>query len=618
MRYIGTGTLLALIAATCACSRSPDEEYFDGLARAERDVEGEVDTAPLRPTSEEMIALLRSSDGVLPPRFPGPGNYRLYNEEMVIPPQCYTKHESQFNPCYVCHQNHVPGRENRMNDGRLQLAYSFSEQGQTNHWKNLFEDRTERASAISDAAIRDWIDTDNFSELAARLEAVDFRGHIPKLDNLAAGPAAFDEEGFAKDGSHWVAFNYKPMPSTFWPTNGSTDDVMIRLPAEFRQDRAGQYSRDVYKANLALVEAGIKGFSAIGSLPIDEAKVGVDLDDDGMLSLATSVRRREKYVGAAEKFYVVANLYPRLTEFLHTVRYVGVAEDGEIYNAPRMKEVRYMIKQEFMTDMVLGHYYSNEYSEKAEGNLPQYPDHGQAGLDNKMGWRIQGFIEDKDGRLRFNTYEETAFCMGCHNSIGSTIDKTFGFPRKVDGAAGWGYIDLKGMPDAANVGEEQGEILTYLQRVGGGTEFRNNPEMESRWYRADGTVDVEAVRAAPDVHTLITPSAERALLLNKAYKTIVEDQDYIYGRDATVEPPRNVYEFVDNEDAPVLPAERYVNWDIRLDWGARDASHRVSDLGGAATTRTATPALPPSAEARRQLQLTLEQETARDLVEHVD
>ncbi len=82
------------------------------------------------------------------------------------------------------------------------------------------------------------------------------------------------------------------------------------------------------------------------------------------------------------------------------------------------------------------------------------------------------------------------FCMGCHGSIGATIDKTFSFPRKVDGAAGWGYIDLKGMQDAPNMGETKGEIATYFERVGGGGEFRSNQEMWERWFNEDGTVDI--------------------------------------------------------------------------------------------------------------------------------
>ena len=444
--------------------------------------------------------------------------------------------------------------------------YSFSDPGQTNRWRNLFEDRSARVAAISDAEILGWTEQDNFSELAGRLRAVGFRGYVPQLENLARGAAAFDAEGFAKDGSGWVAFRYKPLPSTFWPTNGSTDDVMIRLPEKFRQRADGSPSRQVYQANLAILEAAMKGFDAVGSPPIDEKEVGVDLDGDGKLRVARRVVRPERYVGAATTTRVITFLYPLRTEFLHTVRYVGVADDGGIYNAPRMKEVRYMVKRDELSKNILGSYYDEEYQEKVEGNPPQYGDRGQSGLYNKMGWLVQGFIEGRDGRLRFATYEETFFCMGCHNTVGATIDKTFSFPRKMDGVAGWGYIDLRGMPDAPSLGESQGEILTYLERVGGGGEFRNNPEMEARWYRADGSVNREAVAAARDVYELVSPSRERALLLNKAYKTIVEDQDFIYGRDATVTPPKNVYDRVDPETAPTLPEDKFFPYDIRLDW----------------------------------------------------
>ncbi len=522
-------------------------------------------------TSVQKVELLKGWTAVLPPRSPGSGLVGVYNPEAVIPPQCYTRTEGHFNPCYVCHQDHIPGRENRMKDARLQQAYSFSEAGQTNRWRNLFEDRTKQAAAMSDEAIRAWINDDNFSELTDRLEAVHFRGYIPRLQNLSDGVAAFDEEGFAKDGSHWVAFNYKPFPSTFWPTNGSTDDVMIRLPAQFRQTQDGAYSREVYKANLAILEAAIKGFDSIGSLPIDETQLGQDLNGDGTLGRIHALTRPARYVGAGSDTRVEPHVYPHRTEFLHTVRYVGVDADESITNARRMKEVRYMRKRDFLSPTVLAHYYDQEYQEKLEGILPHYPDRGHAGLYNKMGWLLQGFIEDKDGRLRFNTYEETMFCMGCHNTVGSSIDKTYSFPRKIDGAAGWGYINLRGMPDAPTMNEQQGEILTYLERVGGGTEFRNNPEMAARWYHADGSVNYAAVAAARDVYELITPSPARALLLNKAYKLIVEDQDFIYGRDATLRPPANVYEYVDNTTAPTLPPDKIYTWDIRLNWAAGSA-----------------------------------------------
>jgi hypothetical protein len=43
----------------------------------------------------------------------------------VIPPQCYTRTEGRFNPCYTCHQSHphTDGRPNLMDDGHLQGAY---------------------------------------------------------------------------------------------------------------------------------------------------------------------------------------------------------------------------------------------------------------------------------------------------------------------------------------------------------------------------------------------------------------------------------------------------------------------------------------------------------------
>jgi hypothetical protein len=341
---------------------------------------------------------------------------------------------------------------------------------------------------------------------------------------------------------------------------------MIRLAARFRTDRDGNYSRDVYAANLAIVEAAIKGVSTIGCLPIDEAAVGQDLDGDGIMGTAHRIANAGGWVGAAEGMPYDSHLYPVGTEFLHTVRYLGVAKDGKISPSTRMKEVRYMRKWKGYAKQIYARRYQLEGFEKQAGNLPGYQNLGARGLDNGNGWAVQGFIEDRNGRLRANTHEETSSCMGCHTSIGSTIDKTFSFARKVDGAKGWKYIDLVGMPDAPNKGESLGEIHTYLRRVGGGSEFRHNLEMVDRWMRDDGTADEEKLASAEDVYQLITPSPERALSLNKAYRTIVEDQDYIFGRDATVTPPKNVYHQVDNKTAPRLPAERIFDWNIILDW----------------------------------------------------
>lgn len=518
------------------------------------------------PVYQQILKALRSLDDVLPPVPDTHPVNTVFNREAVVPSQCYTRTEGRSNPCYVCHQDPIEGRENVMSDADLQEAYSFSDEGMVNHWQNLFEDRTKRASAISDEEILRYVSENNYSELAGRLKQKEFKGWIPDLKDLHLGAEAFDEHGFAKDGSHWVAFSYKPFPSTFWPTNGSTDDVMIRLPAAYRTRKDGSYSKDVYRANLAILEAAIKGVKRIGTLPVDEKEIGTDLDADGQLGTIHEIQKVTSWVGAAETQFFDTHLYPESTEFLHTVRYIGVSPDGTIGVSTRMKEVRYMRKARAYGKRMYGRKYDLEAMEKEAGNLPAYASIGQHGLDNGNGWAIQGFIEDRRGRLRGLTHEENFSCMGCHNSVGSTIDKTFSFARKMDGAAGWGYIRLKDMPDAPSKGETKGEIETYFSRVEGGSEFRNNDEMKARWFKADGTPDAEKLAMARDVYDLITPSPERALALNKAYRTIVEDQDYIFGKDTVLAPPVNVYDKIDNKTAPTLPKERIYKYNIILDW----------------------------------------------------
>lgn len=543
-------TAIAAVSATAICSHAANV----------------ADTSDT-PLHRQVLDYLLESNAAVPRPLPDLHPvHTVANHEAIIPPQCYTRTEGMFNPCYVCHQNPVEGRENTMSDGALQVAYSFSDVGMTNHWSNLFEDRSAAVAAISDEEILEWVGQDNYSTLPDRLREEGFEGWIPDLENLHLGAAAFDEYGFALDGSDWVAFNYKPLPSTFWPTNGSTDDVMIRLPEEYRTDRNGNRSLDVYRANLAITEALVKGFDSISSLPVDENAVGADLNGDAEFGIVTEISKTDQWVGAARGLYMDTYLYPEGTEFLHTVRYIGTNDEGEIGISTRMKEVRYMLKAAALAKPLYRRHYQLEGYAKEVGQLPQYIYLGDHGLDNGFGWAIHGFIEDRSGELRAVTYEENLFCMGCHTSIGSTIDKTFSFPRKVDGAAGWGYINLHGMPDAPNMGESMGEIATYLQRIGGGGEFRSNPEMQERWFNEDGSVNLEKVRRATDVYELITPSVERALELNKAYKAIVAEQDFIYGRDATVTPPANVYDFIDNETAPVLPGNLFFEWDIRLDW----------------------------------------------------
>lgn len=553
MKYHVIGLAVLTGLALTGCEESKQYNQAAELIVAQAD----GSTAPYKPGEDIPATAYMEHDEV-------------YNPESVIPPQCYTKTDGVNNPCYACHQSYTdePKRPNAMRDGHLQGVYEFSDLGLKNHWKNLFVDRTDLIADVPDKEIMAWINQDNYTPLIEKLKKDEqWHGEITPLENLAYPEKAFDEMGFARDGSGWVAFNYKPFPSTFWPTNGSTGDVMIRLPEAFRS-KAGVYNQDVYLANLSLVELTLKGLDKISTPTISEQRIGKDLNGDNQLTEINEITKQTHYVGDAtdELAYM---LYPQETEFLHTVRYIGVDEHGGIYNAPRMKELRYMKKHKFKTRQSLNSSYYREAKEKEFENLPQTLYLGDRGINNTFGWTINGYIEDKQGNLRPQHKQELAFCNGCHKTIGSTYDQTFSFARKVEGARGWGYINLKEMKDVPNKGETLGEFLTYMNRVGGGDEFRQNREMLQKWFKADGTVDKEKVESADNLYELITPSKERALALNKAYRTIVEEQSYLFGRDATLVEASNVLQQVDDSQAP-LKKENQHQWDMQLDWVSSD------------------------------------------------
>jgi hypothetical protein len=493
-----------------------------------------------------------------------------YNPESVIPPQCYTKTDSIHNPCYVCHQTYSSSdgspRPNMMSDGDLQGQYDFSDVGLHNSWKNLFVDRTEMIEKISDEEISAWVETDNYQEFIENLEDnSEWKGEIPKLNNLAYPVKAFASNGIALDGSHWVAFNYKPFPSTFWPTNGSTGDVMIRLDKVFREDK-GKYSQDVYFTNLALLEITLKDLDQVSIINTSEKAMNLDLNGDGDLQNSiNTIKRRSHFVGDASDIKLEHMLYPENTEFLHTVRYIALDEEGKPYNAPRMKELRYMKKVQFKSRQALSTAYYREAKEKDDEKLPLTIQIGDRGIDNGFGWIINGYIEDKAGQLRQQHEQELEFCNGCHKTVGSTFDQTFSFARKLEGQEGWGYIDLKKMKDTPNIGQVEGEYLTYMERVNGGDEFRQNGEMKRKWFNSDGTINKNKVENVSSIYNLIMPSAERAQKLNKAYKTIVDQQSYIYGRDANIKENTNVLLKIEEDQAPLKDGHRY-QWDMRLNW----------------------------------------------------
>ena len=121
----------------------------------------------------------------------------------------------------------------------------------------------------------------------------------------------FDSEGYdlAPDGERtgWRAFAYTPLPGSFSPASGSTDDVLIRLPEPYREDTDGNVDWAIYAVNLAIVEALISRHD-VAIDPVDEARLGVDLDKNGALGIADHVAfdwaplegRDMSYVGMAK------------------------------------------------------------------------------------------------------------------------------------------------------------------------------------------------------------------------------------------------------------------------------------------------------------------------------
>ncbi|XPV68008.1 MAG: hypothetical protein ACNI25_11930 [Halarcobacter sp.] len=510
----------------------------------------------------------------------------INQKSTYISAQCYTKTEDSkgriHNPCYSCHINsEVP---NYINDEDLQESYDFSNNSKTNPFTNLFKDRSSEISAISDEDILTYIDENNYLNkdgkiiLANRLkyafpEEWDFpydgskdgkwNGFIPDCY------FNFDDEGFDKDknGNYtgWRAFAYSPFLGTFWPTNGSTDDVMIRLSPSLMQDKDGRFSKEVYKINLAIVESMIKKEDIDLGFEVDENDYGVDLNhNDTMDKTSTIVFKWNKpdsitnypkviyknyYVGLAKEklvtneLHISPGLYPDGTEFLHSVRYVGVTKDkSSIKMSNRMKELRYAKKTTWNNYSQLSNAALSEIKEKDDfpDRLKTITGNIEDGLQTGLGWVYQGFIEDAQGDLRPQTYEETVSCIGCHSGIGAITDSTFAFPRKENsynnGWYHWSQKDLTGIKDRV-LSNGKGEYAYYLEQNNAGDEFRGNQEVKSKFFDNNGIlIQSEVDKIADDITYLILPSVQRAIQLNKAYKVIVDEQSYIYGKSGHVGP----------------------------------------------------------------------------------
>jgi hypothetical protein len=386
----------------------------------------------------------------------------LDNPYAQIPPQCYVKTRradgSVNNTCASCHRASL--EPNFVDDADLQLEYALPTPALRNPYTNLLGDS---ARALAKAPEHDVL---------AYVRSGNYHGPVaPAPGNIAGGntelgvgrgyaPDAhfhFDERGFDRDvnggPTGWRAFAYEALPGGFGPELGSFSDVLIRLPPAFRENDEGVYDEQTYAVNLAIVEALIRR-EDVRIDPVDERRHGLDLNNDGTLAGASHVRFRFdhrasdnlRYVGRAALEGVasqppVPGLYPRGTEFLHSLRYLDVTPQG-VVPAVRMKELRYAKKTRYLSYAELRNEASHEAKERE-----QRPDRPRQllgdelrGVSNGQGWIYQGFIEDARGELRVQSMEEHLTCVGCHGGVGATTDSSFALPRKIAGKAahsGW-------------------------------------------------------------------------------------------------------------------------------------------------------------------------------------
>ena len=501
---------------------------------------------------------------------PRPGRFALANRVAYIPPQCYTRTRGEngapaSNPCYACHARSEP--PNYVNDADLQLTLSLPVAAERNPWTNVLDPPAAHAPPMSDDDVLTYVRRSNYLDEEA-LTLAQTLDQLPDEDGTGLRewrgfrPDAwfsFDERGFDRrpDGTltGWRAFAYYPFLGTFFPTNGSMDDVLIRLDPLLQEDTQGHYDQRIYEINLAVVEA-LVARRDVPVDPIDERLLGVDLDLDGRIGLTTRVAygKGTRYAGRAATlpvgtFSLAPGLFPVNTEFLHSVRYLDVGPDGAVEMASRMKELRYAKKVRWLSDAELKDKAARESAEQAASpdGVVYFAPEADRGVYNGQGWFLQGFIEASDGALRPQSYEETVACVGCHGGIGATTDSVFSFPRKLPAtspARGWFHWTqhgLRGIPEPRRR-DGRYEYTLYLEANHAGDELHENTEVLGRFFDAGGQLRREEVaRLHADIATLLMPSAARAIDLDRAYLAIVREQSFVRGREVVLAPTAHVH-----------------------------------------------------------------------------
>ncbi len=403
--------------------------------------------------------------GISPPHFnsiAGADYKPSYNEEPEIPAQCWieTSYGTQ-NACKYCHTDYLAEIKhgNAYPISEDQEVYSFPSPNLNKIlWQNvIYPQNIEKRLAASGIDIPDIEDVEyvRYDNWTPTFEMARANGNNHWINNQSPNanfilfPALnpnhlypYKEENPTSNGMHgfinnegfvqteneqytgWRAINFFPY-TLFTPLTGSVSGIYIRLSKNFMSEN-GELNMNIYKQNLSILEKNIKNQSF----------------------------ELTHYVGDASDVAVKKGFYPVGTEFAHPLHYVDLNADGETglnidgvvannnyqYEFPgtrskRVKEIRYMYKWKEVG--------LEDIEEKdGEDDFEKYIGvEGQGWIDNGGGWVIAAYIENRDGRLRPQTTEELAQCLGCHAKVGNTVDAIWSFQRMLPGMEGWAEMN---------------------------------------------------------------------------------------------------------------------------------------------------------------------------------
>lgn len=478
-------------------AEKPQKEELDYLAEYEKIIG----------LKAEYISYENFQKGIEPPDYQqrtGAPYKPSYNEDPAIPAQCWieTSYGTQ-NACKYCHTNYLAEIKhgNNFPIAEDQILFSFPSPNLNKvNWKNVInpeeiiqrlKEEGIKVPQPDDFEILTYVRNDNWRaayktarpsgddswnnlsnaesdfQLFPALNPDDLFPYSDKNPTDDATHGYIDQQGFIRNNKNeytgWRAVNFFPY-AIFTPLTGSVSGIYIKLPGNF-MTKDGKLDIEVYMKNLDLLAKNIK------NQKIDS----------------------EFYYGDAANIRVTKGFYPVGTEFAHPLHYVDLNADGETgvnldglnqnktadYEFPgtrskRVKEIRYMYKWK---DVNL-----NDIGIKESEGIPKAIGKEWKGwIDNNAGWIIAAYIENREGELRPQTTEELLQCLGCHSSVGNTIDAVWSFQRKLPRELGWqemNYGDYKkSRPDKTrlhdyyNQNAEMGELEYFYYTVVGADLF---------------------------------------------------------------------------------------------------------------------------------------------------